>query len=280
MKTRTISNGIRHLEDLHEQGLIDGRDFVRRLHDMLDTFEMQIPTAHGAQRQLPPELADLVAHAAPSRQSDEGPHYDETPHLHGTSPQEEHGAKRPAHPVDQIPTGGERHPDFGRVLVKGKTPWDGHPNTPPIAAHGQPRAQAPAARDDAALLKREHLARLASATLRKTRRTRNPSTAFALSFLWAGLGHVYIGAIGTGMGLMLVTAGCVAGILLGELQTLYILAPMTLLCAATAHRGAIARNRNIEHRTRPSAQTLAARPSLDLDRAIRTTQQIHRETRG
>lgn len=258
VKNRTISEQIKQLEDLRDKGLLSHDDFSQKVRDLLETFSERQSKENPTQPDSPP-MPPLLRWQAP-------PEDDDNPDI------------SPFMQTDSI-----RSADYRRVIITGKTPWDDgqYEKYSPFAddsGRAEKQARDPK-KDDAAELKREHLAKLASDTLRKIRRKKRPDVAFILSLLCGGLGHIYIGSIGIGSVLLSICATCYVILFFGEMQILYFLPPLNLLSAALAHKQCISHNADVDRKTAPSRRRNGGTREMNLDRSIRTTEQLRHESR-
>jgi hypothetical protein len=272
-----LSERIRQLEEALSRGDIDREDFLRTLTRLTQSASEDLTRRAGTPPPVPPApspatppLPDALAHA-PAGDSGAQAH-DNTPP--GPATLEPLFFDMPQTPDDWTP----KPVDPGRVIVTGRSSWDKMAR-PGNLLGAERQGKEGEKRDDAAQLKRDYLARMASDSLRKTRRKKNAQAAFVMSLALGGLGHLYIGAIGVGSALLLVSTGCMAGLLLGEPEVLFLLAPMNLLAAALAHKAALILNRDIDNKTRAARRMRGTdeRSGIDLDKSIRTTEQVHRE---
>ncbi|MDY7001467.1 MAG: hypothetical protein SVS15_06765 [Thermodesulfobacteriota bacterium] len=141
--------------------------------------------------------------------------------------------------------------DDVRVTVKGKAPWDGDGKVRvdfTSSAKDDGTKNLTPKKDDSAAIKRERLARMASKDIRKINKKKDPRVATILSLFVAGLGHLYLGKPGIGIGLLSVYSLCIVFLALEEYYALYVLIPLAVLSAALAQRHAMFNNSLIERK--------------------------------
>lgn len=276
MTDTALSERIRQLEEALSRGDIDREDFLRTLTRLTQSASEDLTRRADSPSPTPPATSTATRHRADVEHASED---DSAAQTRGDSPP---GPTTPEPLFFDIPAAPEdwapQPVDPGRVIVTGRSSWD-KVARPGNLLGAERQGKDSEKRDDAAQLKRDYLARMASDSLRKTRRKKNAQAAFVMSLALGGLGHLYIGAIGVGSALLLVSSGCMAGLLLGEPEVLFLLAPMNLLAAALAHKAALILNRDIDNKTRAARRMRGTeeRSGIDLDKSIRTTEQVHRE---
>jgi len=273
MVDKSISQAVRELEELRDEGFLSEAQFRREVRELLERGEEPPPRVASRAASSRAGLGDMVRHAAPKPGAGDDPtSIDPTLSIHdGTA------AGPTEAPVSSLRRPAPRPFEPGRVIVSGKTPWDdkGHSRVSLASSsredqdkdedrpvHGQ-------ALKPLNPIQREQLARMAAQTNKVLNRQKREDLAFALSFLLPGLGHLYYGDIASGMGLALVGGACWVGVALQEWWVLYVLAPLALLSGALAHRAVQRRNRFADLRSRADQNRRPSESSLNVEKSIR-----------
>ncbi|MBU1002211.1 MAG: hypothetical protein KKE73_06780 [Proteobacteria bacterium] len=282
MSDKSVSDAVRHLEQLRDEGFLSEEQFGREVRDLLkrrEAEDLAVKRVAPAVRLKGSGLGDMVVHSQPVE-------YDETVVVI-PEPLAAEGLKleRDDSPPDVLasmphllssppPSLGPK--EAGRVVISGKVPWD-NKGGERIGLDGGTKLdkEEKAADPTNALhrpmdpITREYLARMAARTNRILNKTKNPEVAFLLSLLLPGLGHVYFGRLGVGVLLMLLGGAGWMGVLFEEYWVLYILAPMGLLSAALVHRGIQMHNRYIDMKNMADARRAPTASRLNVEKAIR-----------
>jgi hypothetical protein len=271
MTKTTLSDDIRRLEELRDEGFLSERQYLRELHEAMTRHEREIVP----DREPSPDATELAAHSDPRPFDPDDATRPETPALHLEDGPDAPGrdALREA-PLELEDPGAGAGP--GRVIVRGKSPWDDDPAAGPALQAPRPRDKGAdavfeqdAAKAQAEARRREAIARMAEQTNRTLRRKRNPDVALLLSLPWAGLGNLYIGQLGTGIAFALVGGACWIGLAYGIYDLAWVLLPLGLLSGALARKTADQRNRAIDAMTTARMRMQPKVTRLNLDRNLR-----------
>jgi len=163
-------------------------------------------------------------------------------------------------PLEDLPP--EEQPVEARVTITGKAPWDGDGKVKVDfsgSAKNDGTKKLTSKKDDSSAIKRERLARMASKDIRKINRKKDPRIATILSLFVAGLGHLYLGRPGIGMGLLSVYSLCIVFLVLEEYFALYVLIPLAIFSAALAQRHTLFNNSLIERKEQVLSRKKRAR---------------------
>lgn len=253
MTKNTLSDEIRRLEELREEGFLGEKQFLREVHDVMKRRE------HERVDELAPapEPTVLAAHSVPMdfsptntiqletptlRLEDPAPD-DEPDHAAGTPSNAASGARDVSPEIITV--------DPGRVIIRGKAPWDDHQGQAislqsPREEKLGPEAVFNKEKNAADIVKRQKLARMAEKSNRILRRKKNPDAALIMSLCWAGLGNMYIGQIGSGLLFMLLGGGAWIAVAFGFYDLLWVALPLGLLSGAVARKAADQKNRSLD----------------------------------
>ncbi|WP_461209172.1 hypothetical protein [Desulfocurvus sp. DL9XJH121] len=238
MSDKSVSEAVRELEQLRDEGYLGEEQFRREMRELLERVENGPPAPAEPEAAAPPKSPPAPKPAPAPR-------------------------PKPAEP--------------GRVLVRGKVPWDD-------AGGARVRLSAPRQTDDESgngpvtvgpgikplnPVQREHLARMAVRTNKALSQRRDPNVAFLLSLLLPGLGQTYFGDYGSGVLLMLLGGAGWIGVVMQEWWVLYVLAPLCLLSGALAQRSVQAKNRYLDQRNLMEARVRKEESRLNVEKSIR-----------
>lgn len=276
MSGKPVSEAVRELEQLLEEGFLSEEQFRREVRELL---ESRRTVDEGEGRAASRALDEAVRHAPPAEGGEpvaapepvaasepaawyleDAPDASPTPFAPGPGPQ------TPAKPFEP-----------GRVIIKGKTPWDDKGSD---RIHLSVPGREGKAKDDEAVtigtarrplnpIERQHLARLAERTNKVVNKQKNPDLAFFLSLVLPGLGQAYYGELGGGVLLMFLGGAGWVGLFMQEWWVLYVLAPLGLLAGALAHRSVLNRNRHLDMRRRADINRKQQESRLNVEKSIR-----------
>ena len=273
MVEKSVSEAVRELEQLLDEGFLSEEQFRREVRELLERRE-DVPSETGSAAPAAPSvgLGDMVRHAAPVDFSEDTEfELESTPEIFDgpesvPAPEASARAEAPAQ---------ERK--VGRVIITGKIPWDDKgservrlsvPGRSPEDQDEAPFVHG-SARRPLNPIQREELARMAERTNKVINKRKNPDIAFFLSFLLPGLGHAYHGNLGLGMALMVLGGAGWVGVAMQELWVLYVLAPLCLLTGALAHRTVQQRNNFIDQRRIADERRELRESRLNVEKSIR-----------
>jgi TM2 domain-containing membrane protein YozV len=133
-------------------------------------------------------------------------------------------------------------PPEGRVIVSGKAPWD-DAQEKRFKLDTQRGTQKKDILHDKKsvynnVILRDRLAKMAKETNRKMDIRKNELLAAGLSLILPGLGHLYLGMLGIGMGLVLIAGVLIALQFLSEESMFMVLLPVWILGALIAYKHA------------------------------------------
>lgn len=262
MDDRSISEAVRHLEDLRSAGYITAeqfRDEVRDLLAGLDAASLRDGHAVPDQADAPGDDQDW---SLDSEISDTPLILDTPPDPDPPLPDEEPRLQRPSVP----------HPGGPRVVVKGSVPWEGRERTKSLGVERVENirsGQGP--QPEHKELHHRQLAGMASKDIVRLQRKRDPRRVALASVLVPGLGHFMLDRPGPGAAFALIwTVGLVFILGFAEWDALYVLVPTILLAAAHAHKLAMLHNYHLERRRLMDLKKAQAREAkLDVERSVR-----------
>lgn len=281
MGDQTVSDAVRYLEKMRDEGFLSEEQFRREVRELLlrredEEWEPPEIEVDGDENPARSVLADMVGHSRPVEFDQDDIASPETPAISGLVLEDRApvpAADEPSRPGPRPEAAKPR--EAGRVIVKGKAPWDdkGHERVD-LDGHSKLRKEDPPAKVSSVHqplnpIQRERLARMAEKTNKTLNRRRNPETAFLLSLLLPGLGHAYFGDLGLGMGLMILGGLGWMGVFFGEMWTLYVVAPMGLLAGALIHRKITLHNNYVDMKRAAEARRAPAESRLNVERSIR-----------
>lgn len=282
-KKSTLSDEIRRLEELRDEGFLGEKQFVREVRELTRRHEHE-----RVDEGVPPVPADMVAHSEPVEYDPSGADLPQTPRLE-LEDEDADAAPRP-YPDDEdadddgedfpergAPGDGQHSGEAGRVIIRGKSPWDDRDEG--RVSLQAPRAEKPSAeavfdkeKKASDIKKREQIARMAEKSNRIMRRKKNPDAALVLSLAWPGLGNMYVGQVGSGMLGMLVGGACwVAAVGFGQWDLVWVALPMGLLMGAVARKKADLRNRSIDAMTDSKLRMQPKVSRLNVEKSLRAT---------
>lgn len=280
MSDKSVSDAVRHLEQMRDEGFLSEEQFRWEVRDLLKRREAEVldlEYAEVALRAKDAGLGDMVVHSDPVDYDDtalSSPELSVGGKLQLEKDDPDNPAFMPHHLVPPLP--GYEPKEAGRVVVTGKVPWDDK-GSASVGLKGhqklneEDKASAPVNTPHKPMdpITRERLARLATRTNQVMNRSKNPEAAFLLSLLLPGLGHAYFGSLGSGVLLMVLGGLGWVGVLFGEYWALYILAPLGLLSAAMVHRNIQMHNRYIDMKRMAEARRGPVASRLNVEKSIR-----------
>lgn len=278
MADKSISDAVRELEELRDEGFLSEEQFRREVRELLERNE-ELPSGAGGSVSGSSKagLGDMVRHADPVPKPDDAPwELDDTPEIVGTVEEDAQSETPVAPSFESMPPVPPKEP--GRVIVTGKTPWDDKGSSRVSLAStrredeekDEMRPVHGSAHKPLNPIQREELARMAERTNKVINKQKREDVAFILSFILPGLGHLYYGDIATGMALALIGgAAWVTFVLTLEFWVFYILAPLCLLSGALAHKAVKQRNRYTDLRSRADQRRRPSESSLNVEKSIR-----------
>ncbi|BBD06767.1 TM2 domain-containing protein [Desulfovibrio ferrophilus] len=281
MSDKSISDAVRHLEQMRDEGFLSEEQFGREVRELLKRREADDLPPRSEVDDLPLEdslLGQMVGHSRPVEYDDQDIVSPDTPTISGLEleiPDTATPAYMPHHMTPLPPKAPPK--EAGRVIIRGNAPWDdkggervnldGHKKRNEEENKGPDNVSEVHKPLDP--IQRERLARMASRTNRMLNRRKNPEVAFLLSLLWPGLGHAYFGNLGIGVLLMLLSGTGWVGVFFEEYWVLNILVPMGLLSAALVHRNIQAHNRYVDLKEAAEARRVPTESSLNVEKSIR-----------
>ena len=254
---RSISEAVRHLEDLRAAGYITPEQFreeVRVLLDGMDDDEVpEFPLVQDPETEADcdPVIAWSLDAEAP------GPPPEPDPPLPDEEPRLQHSS---------IPPGPNP-----RVIIKGKVPWETKEESSGLRVEPVSDSRDDKKPPDDKEIHHRQLARLASRDVTRLQRKRDPRLVALASLLVPGLGHFMLDMPGPGAAFALIwTIGLSVCLAFGEWDALYVLVPTVLLAAALAHKHALLHNYHLERRRLQAQRRAKEREgNLDLERSVR-----------
>ena len=275
---RSISEAVRHLEDLRAAGYITAEQFAAEVRELLDAVGAdpdEIPDGllddgHGLALEDPgpPEGFDPLAPYRPLPQ-DPPP----APASREPLPDEEPW-------LQSSPAAATAAP---RVTVKGRVPWD----RDDAASGARMERMERTGKDEDGTheertrkeLHHRELADMASRDVSRLQRKRSPRAMVLASVLLPGLGQFLLDQPGLGMVFMAVHLLCLVFIVgFGEWDALYVMGPTVLLAAALAQKHAMLHNYQLERRRLMAERRAESRDaSMNLERSMRRGEWDHRD---
>jgi len=258
---RSISEAVRHLEDLRSAGYITAEQFRAEVRDLLAGMD-EDKTDAGCDEFAPAPDPDpqAEADAAPgwSLETEEaGPLREPDPPL----PDEEPRLQRPfAHPDPE-----------SRVIIKGNVPWESKERSRGLRVENAAEDKPEGEKTNDKEMHHRQLASLASRDIVRLQRKRNPRKVAIASLLVPGLGHFMLDRPGLGAAFALVWVLGLAFVLgFGEWDALYVVVPTILLASALAHKHAMLHNYYLERRRIMALKRARDREAkLDVERSVR-----------
>lgn len=286
MADKTVSEAVRYLERMRDEGFLSEKQFRMEVRDLLRRREdegWEPPEGEDEESSLVSSvLADMVGHSRPVEFDEEDISSTDMPSISGLvleleDPHDERPeapAYQPHHLAPPAPTALPK--EAGRVIVKGKAPWDDQ-GSERVDVDGHKKLKKEEHKTEISSVHkplnpvmREKLARMAERTNKVLNRRRSPEVAFGLSLAVPGLGHVYFGNLGVGMALMLLAGAGWVGAFFEEYWVLYILAPMGLLSGALIHRKVQLHNNYVDMKLAAEARRAPVESSLNVEKSIRS----------
>lgn len=273
MKKTSLSDDIRRLEELRDEGFLSEKQYLRELHEAMGRHEQEIvPDAQTA-----PDGTELAAHSEPRPFDPDDATRPDTPALHLEREAAPKGAAPEPEPIPPLELEDD---DSGpaRVIVRGKSPWDERDAAGPSFQTPKARAQDATAvfqeqdqaRAEIEARRREKIARMAEQSNRTLRRRRNPDAALLLSLAWAGLGNLYVGQLAPGLLFALVGGACWVGVAYGIYDLAWVALPLGLLSGALARKTADQRNRAIDAQANSRLRMQPKVSRLNVEKSLRS----------